>query len=235
MNNIAKIGVNFLVFNILIGILFITFLCKLADAGNDFPKIYEIYNTQGATAAEAELEKNNSIEDKNAIREKINSKKAEEFWSFWGVGLVMGFDLGDHKPIKSASIINNKIRVEEEDDVKYGLGLEVHKSVWGTTWSNTKINEFSGGMAAGPYVAILPDQNDIFDAIGIGVLFGFFNGNKNTISMNLGLGLYVDPATQVLADGFEDGKAPPDSETSVRYKKITQYGIQTILSFTYIF
>lgn len=164
-----------------------------------------------------------------------NQGDAEKFWSNFGAGLIMNFDLGHRKPVKSASIINSKVVVQEEDDTKYGLGIEAHIFATG--------NEQWG---IGPYVAILSGTNEIIDAIGVGLIVGFFGqpekdakgktiSNKGRFSMNLLLGGYVDPKTQVLANGFKDGEIPPVGETTVRFKNVTQYGIQTGLSFNYGF
>ena len=204
--------------------------------------VLETYKIDGKEKAEEKIEairddvtKEDNEELINDAIELINSEKAKDFWSYFGVGLVLNIDTGSHKPVKNANIINGIVRVEEEDDVKYGIGLEVHKFLWGTTWQNKKIDNFSGGLAIGPYVSVLPSPNDIFDVIGVGVVFGFHGGKKNTWSMNIGIGGYVDPKTKILASGFNDGEAPPANETSVRFKTVTQYGFQSVLSFSYDF
>lgn len=198
-------------------------------------EVFRIYKTEGSDNAEKALENITDQAKKVEAVGLINEDKAKEFWSYWGVGLVLNFDTGRHKPVKNANIVNGIVRVEEEEDVKYGLGLEVHKFLWGTTWQNKKIDNFSGGLAIGPYVSVLPGQNDIFDVIGAGVMFGFHGGKKNSWSMNIGVGGYVDPRTKILASGFNDGEAPPANETSVRFRTITQYGFQSVLSFSHDF
>jgi hypothetical protein len=185
----------------------------------------------------------NTVQPEMSIIDQ-NKEEAERFWSNFGVGLLLNFDLGHRKPIKSASIINNKVVVEEEDDTKYGLGLEVHKFMFGSTVGGDKNRHWTGSWAVGPYVSVLPGTNEVIDALGAGIIVGFFGRpdkindnttNKAGFSMNLLIGGYIDPQTQVLADGFIDGAAPPAGETSVRYKNVTQYGIQGGLSFNYGF
>ncbi len=178
---------------------------------------------------------------KTSQEEKLD----KEFWNFWGAGFILNFDMGHRKPVKSAMVINGITRVDEEEDVKYGLGLEIHKFIWGKAHQR-KTSATWWAWALGPYFSILPGNNNIIDSIGAGFVFGFTRGltiqkngstvpDKNKLSMNIGIGGYVDPGTQVLADGFEDGAAPPNGETSVRFKKVTQYGFQGVLSFTYDF
>lgn len=170
----------------------------------------------------------------------ISDEQAEKFWSVWGVALITNFDFGDKKPVKSASIINGVVRVEAENEIKYGLGLEVHRFIWGNSWGATDDRTWSGAFAIGPYVSVLPGTNNIIDTIGAGIIIGFIGGRTsesegNKFSMNIAIGGYVDPDTKVLADGFEDGKAPPAGETSVRFSSVAQYGIQGVLSFSYDF
>jgi hypothetical protein len=167
---------------------------------------------------------------------RINEEDAKEFWTYFGVGLVIDQDLGSDTPVKNASISGGIVHVDEEDDVKLGLALEVHKFVVGLTWNDKGAYQWSGGLALGPYVAVVPGTNEIIDAVGAGLAVGFIGGEATTgISMNLAIGGYIDPETRVLADGFKDGHAPPTGETSVRFKDVTQYGIQAVLSFGYAF
>jgi len=171
---------------------------------------------------------------------EIGDQDASKFWSVWGVGLVVNFDTGHRKPIKSASIVNGIVRVEEEDEIKYGLGLEVHRFLLGTSWGAAGRRPWSGAMAFGPYVSVMPGTNNVIDVIGAGLVWGFIGGRSseaesNKLSMNVAVGAYVDPGARVLADEFEDGKAPPAGETTVRYKTVAQYGVQGVLSFSYSF
>jgi hypothetical protein len=213
-----------------------------------------IGQTDDDLAAEAvELTKEGDIEEAVKTANKISDQKtrietmreigdqdARKFWSVWGVALITNFDSGDRKPIKAASIINGVVRVEEENEIKYGLGLEVHRFIWGNSWGATKRRPWSGAVAVGPYVSVLPGTNNILDTIGAGVILGFIGGRSpesegNKFSMNIAIGGYVDPDTRVLADGFEDGSAPPAGETTIRYSTVAQYGVQGVLSFSYNF
>jgi len=189
-----------------------------------------------------------AINDKDLKQKKmgeIADADVKQFWKGWGVGLISNFAIGHKKPVKTAIIAaNNIVRVEEEEDVKYGLGLEFHKFLFSTSWKYAKTDLWTWALAFGPYVSVFPGNNNIIDSIGVGFVFGFIGGRKqndakpsdrNKLSLNIGIGGYVDPSTQVLADGFEDNTALPSGETSVRFKKVTQYGVQGVLSFNYEF
>jgi len=205
------------------------------------------YSESGETdnaVTTAETIKDNDLKQKTI--DEIADADIKQFWRNWGVGLVVNFDTGHRKPIKTATIVNNSIvRIEEEEDVKYGLGLEIHQFLWSTKWKYAKTDLWSWALAVGPYISVFPGNNNFIDSIGAGVIFGFIGGRtvpkndaaseKNKLSLNIGIGCYVDPDTQVLANGFEDGYAPPIGETSVRFKKVTQYGVQGVLSFNYKF
>lgn len=69
-----------------------------------------------------------------------NEKIAENFWTNFGVCLLINKDLGSNKPPEN-------VRVEEENDVKYGMGIEVYKAIWGWTYSNKGRADFSSCIA----------------------------------------------------------------------------------------
>jgi hypothetical protein len=249
MKNVISSAMVASVFAVLVAVLFVA---PNGNAQTNGEKSVEVTNKDTATTA-VEKAKEGKLNDaiitaatitdpvlRKTTMGDIGDQDATKFWSVWGVGLVVNFDTGHRKPIISASIVNGIVRVEEEDDVKYGLGLEVHRFIWGTSWGATARRPWSGAMALGPYVSALPGTNNVIDALGAGLVFGFIGGRSsesesNKFSMNVAIGMYVDPGTRVLADGFEDGKAPPAGETSVRYKTVTQYGVQGVLSFSYNF
>jgi hypothetical protein len=175
---------------------------------------------------------------KSNVLTQVSAADASKFWSMWGPGFIVNLDGGGHKPVKTASVINGVVRVDEEEDVKYGLGIEVHKMVWGTEW--TRKNDLSyTSLSLGPYVAILPSANEPVDAIGVGLLCSLFSRDvrdeKAPFALNLGIGFYVDPSTRILADGFKDGKPLPEGETDVRFRSVLQSGVEAVISFSYGF
>jgi hypothetical protein len=49
-------------------------------------------------------------------------------------------------------------------------------------------------MGIGPFVAIKPGEGEIIDAIAMGVMWGFKEGESSDKSFNLGLGAYSAPS-----------------------------------------
>ena len=47
---------------------------------------------------------------------------------------------------------------------------------------------------------------------------------------NIGLGLVADPNTQILGDGITQNEPLPGTETEVRFKENTQYGLIILFS-----
>jgi len=216
-------------------------------------------------------------EDFKNVEAKINALEAKmkagekEFWTNWGVGLIANLSSGQKRPVKSARIVNNTVRIDYEEYFQAGLGLEVHKFLYGgPLWSEESWGTFASEFAVGPYVSIMPGSNGIISSIGGGILFGFHGWRKENkaksppaeakpaevkpaevepaeaksaeaksppskFSMNLGFGGYAAPNVQVLGDGFEENQPPPAGETQIRYKTVTQYGWQLLLSFSYSF
>ena len=79
----------------------------------------------------------------------------------------------------------------------------------------TANSPWSGAMAYGPYVAVMPGGNEIIDVIGAGIITGWIGGRttkgqkESKFSMNIGIGWYIDPDTRILAQDFKDGGTSP--------------------------
>lgn len=164
-----------------------------------------------------------------------------DFWSNFGVVLLYNQDVGKYRPVKSAKILNGVVVVSEDDNVKVGLGLEFHKYLTGKKYESV-------ACAFGPYVSVVPGtDNQMIDIIGAGLAIGLFSYNplakseygKSTatgnVSMNILLGVYADPNTRILAEGFVDGEAIPSGATEIEYKTGTQWGFQVGVSISTAF
>lgn len=217
--------------------------------------------------AQPDQQKEKQLEARvSTLEEKLKAGE-KEFWTNWGVGLIANLSSGQKRPVKSASIVNNTVRIDYEEYFQAGLGLEVHKFLYGgPLWSEDSWGTFASEFAVGPYVSIVPGSNGIISSIGGGFIFGFHGWRKENeaksppvevkpaeaktsggqtsggqksplskFSMNFGFGVYAAPNVQVLGDGFEENQPPPAGETQIRYKTVTQYGGQLLLSFSYSF
>ena len=112
----------------------------------------------------------------------------------------------------------------------------------------------------GPFVAIevangtssAPKADSTITAFAVGMMIGFHhvapasltvvpvNGKPtpavekpDTRSWNFGVGLRVDPRTQVLGDGIIVNQALPPGETAIRFKKEPRAGIILLTSFSF--
>lgn len=147
----------------------------------------------------------------------------------FGVGLSLTVDNGSTERVKSASIVDNVVRVDADDDKEAGIMLESHyfflpqKSFLGVEENN---------WGWGPFVALKPGTNEIIEALGLGLMVGF-RRPKTDDSWNIGLGYVVAPNVQVLGDGFVANEPPPGTETTVRYKETSQEGWLVTFSFSF--
>jgi len=138
----------------------------------------------------------------------------------WGIGLAADFDLGGTR-VNSASIINNVVRVTDtSNNVGVGFVLEAHyffkAREFGGAACNSK-NPFDvlncTDLATGPFVAIevgggtsaTPAANGPITGYALGWMIGMRHPSASlspTSSWNFGIGLRVDPKSQVLGDGI---------------------------------
>jgi hypothetical protein len=131
----------------------------------------------------------------------------------FGVGVALTVGIGEKPCIESATIVEGKVRVQEERDAVATVMLESHY-----LFEMSKIGNREWGL--GPFVGIQPGGSDeIIEAFGLGVMIGFKRKPTDTSSWNLGVAYIVDPSVKVLGDGFEENQEPPPGEKEVRLKK----------------
>jgi hypothetical protein len=88
-------------------------------------------------------------------------------------------DMGSHKRIETASVVNNIVRVEKDNNDIPRLLLESHYFFEPTSsFRNVRKEDWGHG----PFIAIQPGKNDLIDAIGLGYMLGFKNKDTNTSS-----------------------------------------------------
>jgi hypothetical protein len=83
-----------------------------------------------------------------------------------------------------------------------------------------------------------PGDDEIIQAIGAGIMFGFRRGQPdNASSFNFGVGYVVEPSVQVLGDEFmENMAAPLDPDGNVipvRFQERDQGGLLLLASFSW--
>jgi len=169
----------------------------------------------------------------------------------WGIGLAADFDLGGTR-VNSASIINNVVRVTDtSNNVGVGFVLEAHyffkAREFGGKAACTSTNPFDvlncTDLATGPFVAIevgggtsaTPAANGPITGYALGWMVGMRHPSASlspTSSWNIGIGLRVDPKSQVLGDGIIANQPLPAGD-SIRFKTEPRLGLMLLSSFSF--
>jgi len=168
----------------------------------------------------------------------------------FGVGLALSENVQAQSRVTSAQVVNGIVRVTQTNDAIAGIVLESHYFFVPNTYFISPSIVPALDWGHGPFVAIVAGSggNDVVTAFALGWMIGFrqptwttdSNGQitgkpkySSTASWNLGIGLRVDPAVQVLGDGIVANQPLPAGETSVRYKTVPGYGLMVLSSFSF--
>jgi hypothetical protein len=172
----------------------------------------------------------------------------------FGLGIAADFDVGGTRVV-NAQLVNNIVRVTDvTSNVDVGFVLEAHYFL--RDWSFRASPKLTSDnpwpclvicgmdMATGPFVAVeINGGNTVATGNVAGPITGYALGwmvglhhpdsmNK-TSSWNFGVGLRVDPKTQVLGDGIVANQPLPAGETAIRYKQEPRAGIMLLSSFSW--
>lgn len=137
----------------------------------------------------------------------------------FGVGLSFTIDTGHDDRVKSATLVDGKVRITDEENGIPRLVLEGHFFL---------VDKKHFGH--GPFVAVQLGDDDLINAVALGYMMGFRRDENASRSWNIGVGFAADPDTQVLGDGLEPNQPLPGNETEVRFKEETQYGVMILFS-----
>ena len=148
----------------------------------------------------------------------------------FGIGVGFDYDFGGRSKIRSASITDNIVRIDEKEDTVAGFMLETH---YFFTPKSSFLGLDSGMWGVGPYLSLTTGDEEIFYLFSLGAMVGFKRNAESAQSFNIGIGLSVDPNAQVLGDGFFANMAPPGNETVVRYQRDTQLSLADVFSFSF--
>ncbi len=208
----------------------------------------------GPEGSKAEVEKlKEEVRKQGEEVKKIGERTTREFAGLhFGVGISFAQTLGRDR-IKSASVVNNLVRVDSENNAIPRVMLESHhfftpspqtKDEKGSLVPNPSFTQFcflgiplfcmdTNGWGAGPFVALQPGTDEIIQAIAAGVMWGFkySKDEADNRSWNFGVGVSVEPSSKTLGDGINEGQPLPPGETQVRFKDRTLTGIVALLSF----
>lgn len=146
-----------------------------------------------------------------------------------GVGLSLTLDMGDRPRVEEAELVNGIVRVTDQNDTRARIMLESH---YFFTPDSRFLNVEPKDWGIGPFVAIQPGTDDIIQAGALGMMIGFRRPGTSS-SFNIGVGVVIDPDTQILGDGLVKDQPLPAGETEIRYKEESQVGLVILTSFTF--
>lgn len=206
------------------------------------PKTTAVEPTTGPSLEEIETEavercKAEGSED-SAFCQTINNRREGDFGDRFGLGagLSLTWDLGSRSRIGDASVVNGIVRVDDQNNANARIMLETHYfftpkiNLFGTGYRNLPGSVPKWGW--GPFIAVQPGSDNIIDAIGLGMMVGFKRNDnpEDTSSWNIGVGIVIDPNTQVLGAGIVPNAPLPDGETEVRFQEREQIGLLVLFS-----
>ncbi|WP_156362232.1 hypothetical protein [Sphingomonas sp. Leaf208] len=153
----------------------------------------------------------------------------------FGIGISFTLDVGTSDRISDASLVNGIVRVNDEDNGRARIMLESHYLF--TPPSNVDFLGLDNSgtekeWGFGPFIALQPGTEDVIEAIGMGLMFGFRRG-KGDESFNLGFGVVIDPNTRILGEGVAANQPLTNGETEVRYREELQTGLLILSSFSF--
>lgn len=154
-----------------------------------------------------------------------------------GIGLSLTQDVGSRGRVQSASIEKGIVRVSSEQNSVPRAVLESH-------YFYNKASDPSFLVCppivtsnyCGLFVAAAVGTTGVDTAslsvtgVGLGWMYGFGDNTKDKGTWNLGLGMFVDPQTKVLGDGFRPNEEPDNGADQVRFKTTDQWGLMIIFS-----
>jgi len=141
----------------------------------------------------------------------------------FGAGPSISIDVGGRKRVQDAEVLNGVVHVKESTSIVPRALLESHFFF--------PLNKATT-MGMGPFVAVASGDGKALDALGLGVMNGYkLRDAQNALCF--GVGIFWDPKVQSLAKGYEDGQAPPNSDTQVRYQTRSKTCLLITIAFTF--
>lgn len=187
-----------------------------------------------ASAQDDEAARAGTIKQTAAEKERIEAGNRQFAGLDFGVGLSFSVDIGVRDRVVTATLVDNLVRIEDENNDRARVMLESHyfftPGVGSAVGDGEDVKLARWGV--GPFVALQPGTDEVIEAVGMGVMVGFRRGQTGQ-SFNVGLGYVVDPNTRVLGDGIVKNKPLPGNETEIRFKDVAQTGWLILTSFSF--
>lgn len=162
--------------------------------------------------------------------------------TLWGIrfGVGIGFTrtFGRDR-IETAINDNGIVRIDGEKNAIPRVMLELHKlhtkDYWCNLFNDKDIDESNAKFAFGPFFAIQPGTGEIIQSVTGGIMGGFRTpkNGKNPVplieSLNIGLGISVEPNSKTLGDGLQPNQPVPSGVT-VRTQTRSLVGVTIMVS-----
>jgi hypothetical protein len=146
----------------------------------------------------------------------------------FGVGVGVSYSQDD--VVSDADVGAGNIVVSKKNErTQPRVILESHYYGWCHS-DNCHLGKFG----VGPFIAIVAKDDKLISAFGTGVMLGWKDPKAGEADgWSMGIGAVLDANVKSLASGFEDGKALPVGETSVRFEEKSRWS--ALLFFTRTF
>lgn len=188
----------------------------------------------GANAPPVSAEEGKNLAKKE-IDDALNRENVLEGLGF-GLGIALTYDVGSNDRVKSAQLVNNIVRVTDQENVTARFLLESH---YFFTPDRNFLGLDSKDWGIGPFIALEAGSDPVIQAMGAGLMVGLRRPNdepnkpKSKQSFNFGLGFIYDLDSQLLGEGIIANQPLPEGETEIRFRNKEQFGILALTSFSF--
>ena len=184
---------------------------------------------------EAQVMAEVSMSDKradDAKAEAATQQANKEFLGLkWGLGVAAVIGSGGDERVQEASVVDGVVRVTKDASNTARIFAEIHKF-----WPKGGAPNATSGR--GFFVGIQSSSDEVLDSLATGYMWGWRlppedPKQASSRSLNIGLGVVLDPKVQVLGDGITKDQPLPGNETEIRYKEESKTGLGLFFSFSF--
>jgi len=196
-------------------------------------------NTEKIGEVEQQVDVQENKIEENEEKIKTVEEKIQGAFNYFGAGPAITVNAWHKDRLNGPPELdeNRIVRLEKQSDSSVGVFLEAHY-LWQTEHIIPPVlgieslsigcpnlhGENSDTICGfGPFVGVQPGgSDDIIEAIGAGVMWGFKGTGKNLFNstqFNIGFGVFVDPTVETLGDGVFENQPLPVGETVIRTKE----------------
>jgi hypothetical protein len=176
-------------------------------------------------------------ESVNEQKVPISARPGSDLWSYFSAGILI--NAFPAHLVESAEIRSGIVRIQEEQRIGVGLGLQAFYPLYDLTYlrspdllpleDKSKIWRKYSQYGVGPYIGVSLTSTDIIDTVALGVAFSV---QRREGGVRLGLGCVVDPNAKYLSPEFRAGDSAPTGAEGISYVTKAAVGLQVMMTFT---